>query len=54
MAELLCAIEDGRQPLNSARDNLRSLALTFAAVASTRDSRPRRPGEVRALPASIE
>jgi predicted dehydrogenase len=50
MAELLCAIEEGRQPLNSARDNLRSLALTFAAVASTRDGRPRRPGEVRALP----
>jgi predicted dehydrogenase len=53
MAELLCAIEDGRQPLNSARDNLRSLALTFAAVASTRDNRPRRPGEVRTLPASV-
>jgi hypothetical protein len=50
MAELLCAIEDGRQPLNSARDNLRSLALTFAAVASTRDGQPRRPGDVRVLP----
>jgi predicted dehydrogenase len=50
MAELLCAIEDGRQPLNNARDNLRSLALTFAAVASTRDGQPRRPGDVRVLP----
>jgi predicted dehydrogenase len=50
MAELLCAIEDQREPLNSARDNLRSLALTYAAVASTRDGLPRIPGEVRALP----
>lgn len=34
MGELLCAIEEGRPPLNSARDNLRSLALTFATVRS--------------------
>jgi predicted dehydrogenase len=34
MGELLCAIEEGRSPLNSARDNLKSLALTFAAVRS--------------------
>lgn len=52
MAELICAIEDGRQPLNSARDNLRSLALTFAAVASTRDGVARVPGQVRRLPES--
>ncbi|TWT76686.1 putative oxidoreductase YdgJ [Planctomycetes bacterium CA13] len=32
MAELLCAIEQGRQPLNNARDNLRGLAMCFAAV----------------------
>jgi predicted dehydrogenase len=50
MAELICAIEEGRQPHNSARDNLRSLALTFAAVASTRDGVARVPGEVRRLP----
>ena len=49
MAELLCAIEDHRVPLNSARDNLRSLALTFAAVASTRDGLPKVPGIVRSL-----
>lgn len=34
MGELLCAIEDGRQPGNSAADNLASLALAFAAAAS--------------------
>ncbi len=39
MAELLCAIEDGREPLNSARNNLRSLALCFAAVRSAEEGR---------------
>ncbi len=34
MAELLCAIEQDRQPLNNARDNLRGLAMCFAAAAS--------------------
>ena len=34
MAELLCAIEESRDPLNSARANLRSLALSHAAVQS--------------------
>ena len=34
MGELLCAIEEGRAPLNNARDNLRGLALCFAACAS--------------------
>lgn len=34
MGELLCAIEDNREPINSARRNLRSLALAFAAVRS--------------------
>jgi predicted dehydrogenase len=34
MGELLCAIEQGREPLNSARANLRSLALCFAALSS--------------------
>ena len=34
MAELLCAIEEDREPLNSARGNLRSLALSLAAVES--------------------
>lgn len=34
MGELLCAIEDGREPSNSARENLFSLSLAFAAVRS--------------------
>ena len=39
MAELLCAIEENREPLNSARANLRSLALCFAAVESAETGR---------------
>lgn len=34
MAELLCAVEEDRQPLNAARENLRSLDLCFAALRS--------------------
>jgi hypothetical protein len=37
MGELLCAIEEGREPLNAARENLFSLALAFAAVRSRID-----------------
>jgi hypothetical protein len=33
MSELLCAIEEKREPRNSARHNLRSLELCFAACA---------------------
>ena len=36
MGELLCAIEDDREPQNSARENLRTLALALAAVESAR------------------
>lgn len=36
MGELLCAIEEGRQPYNNARDNLRSLALCYAALESAK------------------
>ncbi len=32
MAELLCAIEEQREPSNNAHDNLRSLELCFAAI----------------------
>jgi predicted dehydrogenase len=49
MAELLSAIEDGREPYNSARDNLRSLELCFAAVASAEDHEPKAPGDVRTM-----
>lgn len=49
MAELLCAIEEQREPSNSAANNLTSLALCFAAIASSRDGRSYRPGEVRRI-----
>jgi predicted dehydrogenase len=35
MAELLCAIEENREPVNCARTNLHSLGLCFAAVESS-------------------
>jgi len=50
MGELLCAIEDSREPYNSARNNLRSLELCFAAVASAECHRPVVPGTIRKLP----
>lgn len=50
MAELLCAIEDRREPANGARENLRSLALAFAAIASSHSGEPKTPGHVRTLP----
>jgi predicted dehydrogenase len=50
MGELLCAVEERRKPLNDARDNLRSLELCFAAIASSLEKRPKRPGDVRRLP----
>ena len=50
MGELLCAIEDNQEPLNSARNNLQSLALCFAALASANNGEPVRPGTVRKMP----
>jgi predicted dehydrogenase len=50
MGELLCAIEERREPSNSARGNLRSLELCFAAVASALRHEPVEPGSVRKLP----
>jgi predicted dehydrogenase len=51
MGELLCAIEEHREPTNSARNNLASLALCFAAVASAEHGKPVVPGSLRKLPA---
>jgi predicted dehydrogenase len=51
MGELLCSIEEDREPINNARENLRSLALCFAAIASATEGVPKVPGEVRRLPA---
>jgi len=50
MGELLCAIEDDREPSHSARNNLQSLALCFAAVASAERGEAVAPGSVRRLP----
>lgn len=49
MSELLCAIEEKRQPSHSARNNLKSLELCFAAVASSLKHKPVVPGTVRKL-----
>lgn len=46
MGELLCAIEANREPAHSARNNLASLALCFAALASADSGAPVRPGTV--------
>ncbi len=54
MAELLSAIEADREPYNSARNNLRSLELCYAAVASAEDHEPKRPGEVRTMRGEID
>lgn len=49
MGELLCAIEEGRAPKNAAKDNLTSLALTFAAVESRKTGREVTVGSVRRM-----
>jgi predicted dehydrogenase len=49
MAELLLAIEQKREPSNGGRNNLKSLALCFAACASADAGRPVIPGTVRRL-----
>ncbi len=46
MGELLCAIEEDREPIHSGRDNLESLALCFAAAASAERHEPVVPGTV--------
>ena len=50
MGELLSAIEEDRQPANSGRENLKSLALCFAAAASAERHKPVVPGSVRKMP----
>ena len=50
MGELLCAIEERRPCTISARDNLESLALCFAAIASADTGSPVVPGSIRRLP----
>lgn len=40
MAELICAIEDDRSPLNNADDNLIGLSICFAAIESAQSGKP--------------
>jgi predicted dehydrogenase len=49
MGELLCAIEEDREPLHSGRNNLEGLALCFAAAASAERHQPVVPGSVRTI-----
>lgn len=49
MSELLCAIEDNREPVNSGRDNLKSLAICFAAIESAETGIPQKVGSVRQI-----
>ena len=49
MGALLSAIETGRPPLHNARDNLPSLALAFAAIASSRRGVAVAPGSVASM-----
>jgi predicted dehydrogenase len=46
MGELLCAIEENRAPAHSARHNLDSLSLCFAALASADSGMPQIPGTI--------
>lgn len=49
MGELLCAIEEDREPSNGARENLQSLAMAFAAVESRITGREIEVGHTRRL-----
>ena len=49
MGALLRAVETREVPLHNARDNLNSLALAFAAIASSRTGDPIKPGTVRSM-----
>jgi hypothetical protein len=49
MGELLCAIEENREPSNGARGNLKSLELCFAALHSADTGNPAVPGAIRRL-----
>ena len=51
MGELLRSIEEKREPHHNARNNLKSLELCFAAIASAESGAPVVPGTVRRMPA---
>jgi predicted dehydrogenase len=50
MGELLCAIEEDREPDNGARENLVSLANCFAAIKASVTGTAETPGHVRRRP----
>jgi predicted dehydrogenase len=50
MGELLCAIEENREPVHSAENNLTSLELCFAALESATQNRVVVPGDVLRVP----
>lgn len=52
MGALMRAVEENRQPIHSARGNLATLALVFAAIASAREGRPVVAGRIRSLAAA--
>lgn len=49
MGELLCAVEEKREPENAAAENLHSLALAFAAVRAADTGEAQVPGSVRRI-----
>lgn len=53
MGELLLAIEEDREPLNSAENNLKSLELCFAALESADQSKIIIPGQVDGITQSV-
>jgi predicted dehydrogenase len=53
MGELLLAIEENREPEHSARNNLATLELAFAALASAESGKPVTPGKVRRLTGAL-
>jgi predicted dehydrogenase len=50
MAELLCALEDGKPPNLSGEDNLHTMALVEACYRSVRERRAVSPAEIEATP----
>jgi predicted dehydrogenase len=49
LGELLCAVEQNREPYNSAKSNLSSLAIAFAAIAATECDGPVAVGSIDRL-----
>jgi predicted dehydrogenase len=48
MGEMLSAVAEGREPLTSGADNIKSLQVAFAAYQSIKEKRAVRPSEISA------